>query len=278
MPDVRIPKMSQHKASGQAVVRLGGRDFYLGAWGTKIAHAEYDRLVGEWLAGGRHSPAAHVDGLNIAQLLSRFWDHATKYYRHPDGTPTTEILCFRDAFRPLRQLYGHTPAAAFGPLALKAVRHRTFSRPLRPLMSSAMFTRRSNVSLPPTLNSSSRSPKNLIPRTLPTNRTGHGIGRRGYSLRRSSSRRGDDPAHASRSLPKQMEVCSATARWKLGARATASAWCHPTRSPSRRLVPQREEPAMSASPARPRLAAAEIRQHPWCHHLTNARPWKWLPH
>jgi proteasome accessory factor B len=35
------------------VVRLGGKDFYLGPWRSKAARGEYDRLVTEWLIGGR---------------------------------------------------------------------------------------------------------------------------------------------------------------------------------------------------------------------------------
>jgi hypothetical protein len=48
-----IPKLTQHKSSGKAVVRLNGRDHYLGIFGTPEAKNAYDRLIGEWLAGGR---------------------------------------------------------------------------------------------------------------------------------------------------------------------------------------------------------------------------------
>jgi hypothetical protein len=118
----RIPKMSHHKASGQAVVRLSGKDYYLGPWGSRTARIEYDRLVAEWLAGARQAPETRDEGLTIVELLARYLDYADGYYRHPDGTLTREILCLKDAFRPLRRLYGHTLAAEFGPLSLKSVR------------------------------------------------------------------------------------------------------------------------------------------------------------
>ena len=35
-----VPKYGRHKASGQAVVTLGGRDFYLGKHGTAASKAE----------------------------------------------------------------------------------------------------------------------------------------------------------------------------------------------------------------------------------------------
>jgi hypothetical protein len=42
------PKYQHHRASGQAVVTLDGKDFYLGVYGTKSSKREYDRLVGEF--------------------------------------------------------------------------------------------------------------------------------------------------------------------------------------------------------------------------------------
>jgi hypothetical protein len=44
-----IPSYRKHRASGQAIVTLNGRDFYLGPYSTKVSRAEYDRLVGQWL-------------------------------------------------------------------------------------------------------------------------------------------------------------------------------------------------------------------------------------
>ena len=53
----RIPKYRKHRASGQAVVTLNGRDCYLGPHGTKASQIEYDRLhrrmVGRWPPTGR---------------------------------------------------------------------------------------------------------------------------------------------------------------------------------------------------------------------------------
>jgi len=62
---IRVPKYRRHKPSGQAVVTLSGRDFYLGKWGTKTSRAEYQRLVGEWLAGGGGPPPS-LERLSMA--------------------------------------------------------------------------------------------------------------------------------------------------------------------------------------------------------------------
>jgi hypothetical protein len=49
----RIPSYRHHKPSGQAVVTLNGKDFYLGLWQSEVSKAEYERLVGEWLGSTR---------------------------------------------------------------------------------------------------------------------------------------------------------------------------------------------------------------------------------
>ena len=49
-------KPSKHCATGQAVVRLNGKDFYLGRYGSAAAKAEYDRRITECLGNGRQLP------------------------------------------------------------------------------------------------------------------------------------------------------------------------------------------------------------------------------
>ena len=56
MPDPAIPKTPKyrlHKGSGQALVQLDGRRFYLGRHGSPESLERYHRLVAEWLASGR---------------------------------------------------------------------------------------------------------------------------------------------------------------------------------------------------------------------------------
>ena len=45
----RIPRLTRHKASGQAVVRLNGEDHYLGKYGTPEVTSAYERLIAESL-------------------------------------------------------------------------------------------------------------------------------------------------------------------------------------------------------------------------------------
>jgi integrase len=119
---LRTPSYCLHKASGQAVVRIDGADHYLGKYGTPESRAEYDRLIAEWLGNGRRRAApSAAAGLTVAELILAYWQWAGRYYRDEHGEPGLEQENVRAALKPLRRLYGHTTAAAFGPLALRAV-------------------------------------------------------------------------------------------------------------------------------------------------------------
>ena len=118
--NARTPSYRLHKPSGQAVVTLDGRDFYLGRYGTATSRAEYDRLIAEWLQNGRVLPAAA--DLTINEMLVGYLSHCDDYYRKPDGTPTSEPASIALSVRPLKSLYGHTLARQFGPAKLKTCR------------------------------------------------------------------------------------------------------------------------------------------------------------
>jgi hypothetical protein len=80
---VRIPKRRLHKPSGQAVVTLDGRDFYLGRYDTEDGRAEYKRLVAEWLSTGRQevstSESFGSSDLTFNELILAYLRHADIY-------------------------------------------------------------------------------------------------------------------------------------------------------------------------------------------------------
>jgi len=122
-----VPALSHHKATGQGVVRLNGRDVYCGRFGTAECQANYHRTIGEWLANGRRVPgpsgdnASGPEDLTINELALAYLQFADGYYRK-NGKPTSEVRDICLSVRPLRQLFGTLPARDFGPLHLKAVR------------------------------------------------------------------------------------------------------------------------------------------------------------
>jgi hypothetical protein len=111
----RTPAYCLHKATGQAVVRIDGKDYYLGKHGSPESRAEYDRLIAEWLGNGRRlAPLTTGDGQTVAELVLSYWRWAEGYYRDEHGEPSGELENVRTALKPLRRLYGHTLAAVFG--------------------------------------------------------------------------------------------------------------------------------------------------------------------
>ena len=128
MPRSQLPAYRLYKARGLAVVTIptdaGRRAVYLGPYGSPESKAEYARVIAEWQAGRSRTAPATVPAADVTvnEVIVAFWAHAEAYYRRPDGTTTKELSEFRYAFRPLKALYGHTPARSFGPLALAAIR------------------------------------------------------------------------------------------------------------------------------------------------------------
>jgi len=123
----RLPKYRHYKPKNLAVVRLDGKDHYLGKYDSEESREKYRRVVAEWFATAHpsrvHSPAAPgpADGLTVNELILAYARFVDAYYVK-DGHPTVEPTNIRLVLRIVRRLYGTTPAGSFGPLALKAVR------------------------------------------------------------------------------------------------------------------------------------------------------------
>jgi len=63
MPRTRagtVPKLQHHRATGQARVKIAGRD-YCGSWGSKAAVAKYQRLIAEYLNGNEVTPVFEAE-------------------------------------------------------------------------------------------------------------------------------------------------------------------------------------------------------------------------
>src|SRR5262249_6274262 len=109
-----VPSYRLHKQSGQAVVTLtdglgSRRDVLRGRHSSAESHAEYKRVILEWDASGRRLLPTSTNGaaLSVNEIILAYWQHVETYYRHSDGTATTEVGNIRLALRPLKALYGH---------------------------------------------------------------------------------------------------------------------------------------------------------------------------
>jgi integrase len=135
----QLPRMTLHRASGRAKVRLCRIDVYLGAWGSDEAADEYDRIINLFLENGRRWPPPVRPAGTVAELGDRFLQHAEEYYRKR-GEQTTSVGNIRTA---LELLYrsgageaGSGDPRLFGPRALKAFQswlagdpHQRWARP-----------------------------------------------------------------------------------------------------------------------------------------------------
>lgn len=142
----RVPSYRLHKPSGQAVVRLGGKDFYLGSYGSDDSQTEYRRLIAEWMAGHRHVPvdasSGHEQqgGRTINELVVAYWEFVTGYYVK-NGQPTGEQQAIKYSIKPLSELYGRIPITDFGPRSLKTVREQMIEGDLSRALVNARIKR-----------------------------------------------------------------------------------------------------------------------------------------
>jgi integrase len=163
----RLPQIRLHSPSGRARVRINGKDFWLGPFGSPAAIREYDRLIAKYLANGRQipsdpsppdpsppdpssslpasqreksrespvpiretAPSLPASVITITTLIARFTEHADSNYRHPSGEPTREAENFKHVTRPLRKMFGTLPVADFGPNRLIAFREQLIKQQL----------------------------------------------------------------------------------------------------------------------------------------------------
>lgn len=121
MPSDYVPKHCRHKAKNLGYVRFPGnpRPIYTKRWGTDEANAEYDRLIAEWLANGRHyrREAEATSSYLIRDLVA---DYLEAFDADHVGSRQPETL--RYAVKPLLRMWGASDANEFRPSELKALR------------------------------------------------------------------------------------------------------------------------------------------------------------
>src|SRR3954447_18877320 len=104
------PKYRHYKPKDLAVVRIDGKDHYLGRHGSPESWERYHRLLAERASSGPIAapptsigPSPEVVPLTISGLVLAYWEHAQAYYRKPDGRASAEQDNIRLALRPLRR-------------------------------------------------------------------------------------------------------------------------------------------------------------------------------
>src|SRR5262245_46827535 len=114
----RRPSYLLHKQTGQARMKVNGKLYYLGEYGSRESRERYDDLIREWCL----AQDTRMIRLTIDDLALLFLEYADRHYRHRDGSPTGTADTIRFALRPLIARFGRTAVREFGPRALKEVR------------------------------------------------------------------------------------------------------------------------------------------------------------
>jgi integrase len=125
-----IPSYLFHKATGRARAvwtDLAGhphQQLLPGLYDSAESRQAFNQLLGEIEASPMRSTESGREVVTINQLMLAFLDHAEQHYRRADGSLTHEVHEYKLMSRYIREDYGHTPAARFGPSALKAIRQK----------------------------------------------------------------------------------------------------------------------------------------------------------
>lgn len=178
-PSHAHPQVRLHK-SGSGRVRIHNEDFWVGRFGSPEAAAEYDRLIGEWLASGKTrppsrrgkqaepaahatqptdavdsallavdslceispepvdetadtelatTPSAHVDGLTVGELCTRWLDWIESTRCHNGKSATSLYYGARQAAVALEDFWDH-PVAGFGSRNLLRVQQKLVHTPV----------------------------------------------------------------------------------------------------------------------------------------------------
>jgi len=128
-PKNQTPTYKLHSSTGLARCWVGGKWITLGKYGTPESRAEFARIIAELATSpaiaattSTNSASRTNSRITIDELLLAFLAHAEQHYRGADRKPTDEVREIKRSVLHLHNLYGHTPAADFGPRALAAVR------------------------------------------------------------------------------------------------------------------------------------------------------------
>jgi integrase len=121
------PSYLTHKQSGRAravwydAAGVRRQTLLPGPHGSQESRTAFARLLLVVETAPHRAPGANP-APSVSEVLLAFLDHAERYYRHADGTPTSEVKEIKASIAPVRELYGMTPAAEFDQVALGAVR------------------------------------------------------------------------------------------------------------------------------------------------------------
>ena len=138
---IRFPKYRHYLPKNLAVVRIDGKDHYLGKFDSPQSWKKYHQLLADWQSGHEVIPVPQPDQtgfIGVSVVVEAYLNYAKTYYRR-DGQLTREYGCLIYAFEPLIEHFGVSNANEFGPKSLKQYREKLLKRNLaRPVINSCV--------------------------------------------------------------------------------------------------------------------------------------------
>jgi hypothetical protein len=125
----RPSKYTCHKASGQAVVKVGGKLRYLGPFNSPESKVRYQAVISEWAAEGENRPATAAtvkqseSDTILSELLAAYIKYANDYYVK-DGKHTSMVHLVRVIARLWKELFAGVLVREIRPLHLKEPQRR----------------------------------------------------------------------------------------------------------------------------------------------------------
>jgi integrase len=124
-PRKQIPDYQLHRHTGQARVRIDGKDHWLGPFGSEESKQKYQELVRDLVERRAREEvkrsAKLVTNLTIAELVKAYLLWAKSRYMK-EGQPTTEYSNIVSTVRLLLKQHSHELVSSFGPVKLMAIR------------------------------------------------------------------------------------------------------------------------------------------------------------
>lgn len=111
------PTITIHKASGQARIRVRGKDYYLGRPGTAEARREYARLLVELANHAEPQPVAISTTPTVVEVCAHFLRGAAQRYTTRGG----QVIRFRRALDVVQEVHGTLAASVFGAVQLRDI-------------------------------------------------------------------------------------------------------------------------------------------------------------
>lgn len=93
MPKSTVPSYTLHKPTGQARVRIRGKDHWLVKHGSPESYEKYARLIHDWQQAPKTAPPSE---LTVGQLAMIYMQRCRRHYRKA-GEVTSEVSAVKIA-------------------------------------------------------------------------------------------------------------------------------------------------------------------------------------